>query len=137
MLTGGVHRHDDFFFGVVVFAVSFFFGVVLESDDDVSFDVVEPPSLFVSVDDEESEPDDESDESDDLESDELESEESPLDAPRLSFLKNPVPRNVTPTGWKTFLTAIGRPVSGCLYFVSVSSVNACWTSIVSPVFVNL
>ncbi len=132
MLTGGIHRHDDFFFGAVVFAVSFFFGVVPESDDDVSFDVVEPPSLFVSVDDGESEPDEESDESV-----ELESEESPLAGPRLSFLKNPVPRNVTPTGWKTFLTAIWRPVSGCLYFVSVSSVNACWTSIVSPVFVNL
>ena len=33
--------------------------------------------------------------------------------PRLSFLKKPLPRKVTPTGWKTFLTAIFRPVSGC------------------------
>jgi hypothetical protein len=32
--------------------------------------------------------------------------------PRLSFLKNPLPLNVTPTGWNTFLTASMSPESG-------------------------
>jgi hypothetical protein len=45
--------------------------------------------------------------------------------------------NVTPTGWNTFLTAIIEPVAGCSYSVSVGSVNACWTSTVSPVSTNL
>jgi hypothetical protein len=57
--------------------------------------------------------------------------------PRLSFLKNPLPLKVTPTGWKTFLTAITSPVSGCEYSVNDSSWNDCWTSMVSPVSVNL
>jgi len=41
--------------------------------------------------------------------------------------------NVTPTGVKTFLTAIVAPVPGCVASVSASSVKACWTSMVSPV----
>jgi len=44
---------------------------------------------------------------------------------------------VTPTGWKTFLTAMVSPESGCTASVSVSSENDCWTSIVSPVSMNL
>jgi hypothetical protein len=69
-----------------------------------------------------------------------ESDAGPVDDPadpRLSVLKKPLPLNVTPTGWKTFLTAIFLPVSGCLILVSVSSVNACWISMVSPVSTNL
>jgi hypothetical protein len=42
-----------------------------------------------------------------------------------------------PTGWNTFFTAIACPVDGCTASVRASSVNACWTSIVSPVSVNL
>jgi len=34
------------------------------------------------------------------------------DLPRLSFLKKPLPLNVTPTGWNTFFTAITSPDSG-------------------------
>jgi hypothetical protein len=45
--------------------------------------------------------------------------------------------NVTPTGVNTFLTAIIDPVPGCSASVSASSVNACCTSIVSPVSMNL
>ncbi|MFT4864957.1 MAG: hypothetical protein ACI8RE_001142 [Ilumatobacter sp.] len=41
--------------------------------------------------------------------------------PRLSFLKKPLPLKVTPTGWKTFLTARVSPESGWGYSVSVSS----------------
>jgi len=41
--------------------------------------------------------------------------------------------NVTPTGVKTFLTAITSPVAGWVAAVRASSVNACWTSMVSPV----
>jgi len=59
------------------------------------------------------------------------------DDPRLSVLKNPDPLNVTPTGWNTFLTGRRSPDSGCVYSVSESSVNACWTSMVSPVSTNL
>jgi hypothetical protein len=44
---------------------------------------------------------------------------------------------VTPTGVNTFLTALSSPVAGCSVSVSASSVNACWTSIVSPVSTNL
>jgi len=44
---------------------------------------------------------------------------------------------VTPTGRKTLRTAIVSPVRGLASSVSVSSVNACWTSIVSPVSMNL
>ncbi len=57
--------------------------------------------------------------------------------PRLSVLKNPDPLNVTPTGWNTFFTGSTSPDSGWAYSVSVSSVNACWTSMVSPVSTNL
>jgi hypothetical protein len=57
--------------------------------------------------------------------------------PRLSFLKKPVPLNVTPTGWNTFLTAMRSPESGWTYSVSESSVNDCCTSMVSPVSTNL
>jgi len=57
--------------------------------------------------------------------------------PRLSVLKKPVPLKDTPTGWKIFLTDSTSPVSGCVYSVRVSSVNACWTSMVSPVSTNL
>jgi len=85
----------------------------------------EPPSLDELVDDD---PDEEPEESDD-----------PLDfePDRLSFLKNPLPLKVTPTGWNTFLTARASPDSGCSYSVSVSSVKACCTSMVSPVSMNL
>ncbi len=84
-----------------------------------------------------------SDEFDELESVEPESDDDPDDPeavddePRLSVLKNPLPLNVTPTGWNTFFTAMRDPDSGCSYSVSVSSVNACCTSIVSPVSTNL
>jgi hypothetical protein len=44
---------------------------------------------------------------------------------------------VTPTGVKTFLTARTLPSAGCAYSVSVASLNACCTSMVSPVSVNL
>jgi hypothetical protein len=111
--------------------------------------VVDDDSVFVLVDVVEPE----SDESLEL----LDSDEPPLDSdeplleeslvepagvvvevlPRLSFLKNPLPLNVTPTGWKTFLTAITSPVPGCAYSVNESSWKDCWTSTVSPVSVNL
>ena len=83
------------------------------------------------------------------ESDEFESVDPPFDEsgfepggvvaddPRLSVLKNPDPLNVTPTGWKTFLTGRTSPDCGWAYSVSESSVNACWTSMVSPVSTNL
>ncbi len=78
------------------------------------------------------------------ESDDAPLEESEVDPggvvaldPRLSVLKNPEPLNVTPTGWNTFFTGSTSPVSGWAYSVSVSSVNACWTSMVSPVSTNL
>jgi hypothetical protein len=45
--------------------------------------------------------------------------------------------NVTPTGVNTFLTAMIAPVSGWVASVRASSVNACWTSMVSPVSTNL
>ncbi len=87
-------------------------------------------------------------ESDDPESDFVElddpAEESDVDPggvvaddPRLSVLKNPEPLNVTPTGWNTFFTGSTSPDSGWAYSMSVSSVNACWTSMVSPVSTNL
>jgi hypothetical protein len=40
-------------------------------------------------------------------------------------------------GWNTFFTGIDSPEVGWTYAVRVSSVNACWTSIVSPVSTNL
>ena len=92
------------------------------------------------VDDELPESDDEPDESDDdvvelslVEPDGVVDD----DLPRLSFLKNPLPLNVTPTGWNTFLTGIGMPESGCSISVRVLSVNDCWTSMVSPLSTNL
>jgi hypothetical protein len=45
--------------------------------------------------------------------------------------------NVTPTGWNTFFTRRTTPSLGWAYSVSVGSENACWTSMVSPVSVNL
>lgn len=98
-----------------------------DSFEDESFDDDAPESFA----DDSLEPPDESDEPDD------ESVELDDDFSRLSVLKKPDPLKVTPTGWKTFLTAIWRPVSGCLILVSVSSVKACWTSMVSPVLTNL
>jgi hypothetical protein len=44
---------------------------------------------------------------------------------RLSFLKKPLPLNVTPTGWNTFLTASMSPESGWAISVSVSSLKDC------------
>jgi hypothetical protein len=89
------------------------------------------------------------DESDEFESDELESvdplfDESELEPggvvafdPRLSVLKNPEPLKVTPTGWNTFFTGRTSPDPGWAYSVRESSVNACWTSMVSQVSTNL
>jgi hypothetical protein len=57
--------------------------------------------------------------------------------PRLSVLKNPDPLKVTPTGVKTFFTAMSAPVWGWATSQSVSSEKACWTSMVSPVSTNL
>ncbi len=115
-------------------------------DDDPDDDDPDDESLDV-------EPEDESDESPDLEEPEpeavsveepLESSdvEPPLDVPlllepRLSVLKNPLPLNVTPTGWNTFLTGRISPEEGWAASVRVSSENDCWTSIVSPVSTNL
>ena len=109
-------------------------GAAVDADDD--------ESVFVAVDELELE----SDESLELlESDEPLLEESLVEPagvvvevlPRLSFLKNPLPLDVTPTGWKTFLTAITSPEAGCVCSVNDSSWNDCWTSMVSPVSVNL
>jgi hypothetical protein len=44
---------------------------------------------------------------------------------------------VTPTGVKTFLTAIVWPDAGWTASVSAASVKACCTSMVSPVSMNL
>jgi hypothetical protein len=44
---------------------------------------------------------------------------------------------VTPTGVNTFFTGIVAPVDGWTASVSDASVKACWTSIVSPVSMNL
>ena len=108
-------------------------------DDEVVAD--DPPSDF----DDEPEPEDPDSDDEDFDDDDDESDDEPdsaagvvvLDFPRLSFLKKPDPLKVTPTGWKTFFTAIVSPVSGWVYSVSESSVNACWTSMVSPVSTNL
>jgi hypothetical protein len=114
----------------------------------VGFDdlvVVDADELFEESDDELfEESDDELFESDDelFESDDellFESDDEPFDEsedvdpagvvvevlPRLSFLKNPLPLNVTPTGWNTFLTASMSPESGWATSVSVSSLNDC------------
>jgi hypothetical protein len=137
-------------------------GVVVQSDDfdGAGFDdLVLADELFDESDDELfDESDDELfDESDDElfdeSDDELfdESDDEPFDesddvdpagvvvevVPRLSFLKKPLPLNVTPTGWNTFLTARVSPESGWTTSVSVSSLNDCWISMVSPVSTNL
>jgi hypothetical protein len=44
---------------------------------------------------------------------------------------------VTPTGWNTFFTGRTTPSLGCAISVSDGSVKDCWTSMVSPVSVNL
>jgi len=44
---------------------------------------------------------------------------------------------VMPTGVKTLRTGRSVPSTGWGASVSASSVNACWTSIVSPVSMNL
>jgi hypothetical protein len=120
----------------------------LDDFDGVGFDdlvVVDADELFEESDDELfEESDDELFESDDelFESDDellFESDDEPFDEsedvdpagvvvevlPRLSFLKNPLPLNVTPTGWNTFLTASMSPESGWATSVSVSSLNDC------------
>lgn len=94
----------------------------LESDD-VALDESEPEALL---------------DSDGFDPFEPESEPGDFGfLPRLSVLKKPDPLKVTPTGWKTFLTGNSSPESGWVYWTSVSSVNACWTSMVSPVSTNL
>ena len=97
-----------------------------EADDELESD----PDDFVSLDDELS---------DLLVSDLLDSVDEPSldDFARLSVLKNPEPLKLTPTGWKTFLTGITSPDSGCANSDSVSSLNDCWTSTVSPLSTNL
>jgi hypothetical protein len=131
-----------------------------ELDDDLAGFLGADDSLFVELPDEELLDSDEPFESDGLldaepESEEL-LEELSLDElsleelslvepagvvvevlPRLSFLKKPLPLKVTPTGWNTFLTAKTSPESGCSCSVRVSSLNDCWTSMVSPVSTNL
>lgn len=104
-----------------------------EDDDDDPDPDVEPESDDFAP---ESDPDDPL-LSDDFDPFEPESEDDVVDFPRLSVLKNPDPLKVTPTGWKTFLTGNRSPVSGWTCSVRVSSVNACWTSMVSPVSTNL
>ena len=115
-------------------------------DSDEDFEVLEsePDEL-------ESEPDELLSPDDELSDDVLDDPPSPdfseslddlplslaVDFCRLSVLKNPEPLKLTPTGWKTFLTAITSPDSGCANSNSVSSVNDCWTSTVSPVSTNL
>lgn len=99
----------------------------------------EPLPLDELVDDDvESELDDELPLPDELEPPEPEPPEpEPPEPLRLSVLKKPLPLNVTPTGWNTFLTGIISPESGWAISVSESSVNDCWTSIVSSVSTNL
>ena len=129
-----------------------------QSELEPADDVVPPPDDDEEDEDEDEEDDEEDDadsdfepESDDFDDDsepdeplfsddfdpfEPESDVDPF-APRLSVLKNPDPLKVTPTGWKTFFTGRTSPESGWAYSLSVSSVNACWTSMVSPVSTNL
>ena len=80
---------------------------------------------------------DESDEPEPVDESELVPGGVVAEEPRLSVLKKPDPLKVTPTGWKTFLTGRMSPDSGWAYSLSESSVNACWTSMVSPVSTNL
>jgi hypothetical protein len=121
-----------------------------EDDPDESPDDPLPESLVPDEPDEPSDepsdvepPDDESDVVSDDESDDVSDEPldddpfPPLFDSRLSVLKKPLPLNVTPTGWNTFLTGMTRPDDGWAASVRVSSVNDCWTSIVSPESTNL
>ena len=121
-------------------------GVVVQSDDfdGAGFDdLVLADELFEESDDELFEESDDElfDESDDEpfdESDDVDPAGVVVEVvPRLSFLKKPLPLNVTPTGWNTFLTARVSPESGWTTSVSVSSLNDCWISMVSPVSTNL
>ena len=99
---------------------------LLEDDPPLSFDA-DPPDVDPSVVDEL------------LVAESLDGLDSAFDdfLSRLSVLKKPDPLKVTPTGVKTFLTGRTSPDSGCATSVRVASVNACWTSIVSPVSTNL
>lgn len=116
---------------------------MLDDFDDAPDDPDEPesdPDFDDSDDFDDDESEDPLDDSDDFEP----FDDSELDPggvvdfePRLSVLKKPEPLKVTPTGWKTFLTGSRSPESGWVYSVSVSSVNACWTSMVSPDSTNL
>jgi hypothetical protein len=113
-------------------------GVVVQSDDfdGAGFDdLVLADELFEESDDELF---DESDDEPFDESDDVDPAGVVVEVvPRLSFLKKPLPLNVTPTGWNTFLTARVSPESGWTTSVSVSSLNDCWISMVSPVSTNL
>ncbi|MGZ0190832.1 MAG: hypothetical protein ACKVG5_00615 [Acidimicrobiales bacterium] len=111
-------------------------GVVDQSDDfdGVGFDDLVLVGAGELLDESDDEPLDESDDELLFESDdELVDESEDVDPagvvvevlPRLSFLKNPLPLNVTPTGWNTFLTASMSPESGWATSVSVSSLNDC------------
>jgi|TARA_B110000091_G_C13558053_1_gene367306 hypothetical protein len=111
-------------------------GVVDQSDDfdGVGFDDLVLVGADELLDESDDEPLDESDDELLFESDdELVDESEDVDPagvvvevlPRLSFLKNPLPLNVTPTGWNTFLTASMSPESGWATSVSVSSLNDC------------
>jgi hypothetical protein len=103
---------------------------LFEESDDELFEESDDEPFEESDDEPLDEPLDESDdelleESDDEPFDESDDEE-PAGVvvevlPRLSFLKKPLPLNVTPTGWNTFLTASVSPDSGWGYSVSVSS----------------
>lgn len=113
-----------------------------DADDDELDDSEEDFEEFDDFDAPESEPDEPLSPDDELSDDELSEEdlddesspdlpESPADLPlpvafdfcRLSVLKNPEPLKLTPTGWKTFFTAITSPDSGCVNSDSVSSLN--------------
>jgi hypothetical protein len=121
--------------------------LVVEVDDAVEEDEEDDDSVFFAVDGLELESDElfELLDSDEPLLDESLLEESLVEPagvvvevlPRLSFLKNPLPLKVTPTGWKTFLTAITSPLSGWTNSVNESSWKDCWTSMVSSVSVNL
>lgn len=134
---------DDFVVAFVDFLVDDFAGDEEPDEPDASFDVEEPDS-FDELEPESFDDDDESADDDELSEplDELADSDDEPDGvvaleSRLSVLKKPDPLNVTPTGWKTFLTGRTSPDSGWVYSVRVSSVNACWTSMVSPDSTNL
>jgi hypothetical protein len=116
-------------------------GVELDDDPaDDSFDALFEEPVDEPVEESLDEPPPDSpppDELDELSDDEPDEPLLPLFEPRLSVLKKPLPLNVTPTGWNTFLTGMTSPEDGWAASVSVSSANDCWTSIVSPVSTNL